>query len=315
VIIKKYIIVAHDNPFQLKRLIERLDGDKVFFYIHIDLKSDLNSFSSIIDKKNIIFINERVDCIWGDFSMAIATISLLKNAIADKIPDSRIILLSGHDYPIRNNEHIDEYLSQNREYEFINFVLDPIPLDHDMHASRVKQYKINFSSKRGDFILLDGGFSNSNSLKILLRLFIKRRIKTKDLFNLLSVERKNIFIENYKGSNWLSLTYATTVKVLDYIHINEKKLYNYYTYTLCAEELFFHTILKKIMEKDISIKVKPNLHFIDWDRKNVPLPVTFKREDIQLLMQQPAHKLFARKFDVSIDEHILDLLDEKMIIQ
>jgi hypothetical protein len=64
------------------------------------------------------------------------------------------------------------------------------------------------------------------------------------------------------------------------------------------------------MEKDNSIKVKLNLHFIDWDRKDVSLPVTFKQEDIQLLLQQPEQKLFARKFDVNIDEHILNLLDE-----
>lgn len=311
--IKKYIITAHTNPEQLKRLICKLNDEYSIFYIHIDLKSDISEFKKVIDFNNVIFIENRIDCIWGDFSIVVATINLLKEASksGDSDKDSKIIVLSGQDYPIKSLSDINNYLKANKEYEFISFELDPIPNDHE----RIKKYKINVSSKRGNFMLLNS-FFNSNLKDKLRRIkyLIKKIISFDDFTNML-FDRKPLFQDNYKGSNWFCINEKTAVKILRYIDKNKTKLYNYYKYTFCADEHFFHTILKDMMKENKDIKIKPCLHFIDWNRKNIPwvlLPVTFTTIDLELLLKQPENKLFARKFDQDMDEEILNLLDENI---
>ena len=60
---------------------------------------------------------------------------------------------------------------------------------------------------------------------------------------------------------------------------------------------------------DPSIRLKPYLHFIDWDRPGVDLPVTFASEDFDLLAGQPEGKLYARKFDAEVSKELMDRID------
>ena len=55
-----YLISAHTDPAQLSRLIASLQPEAHFF-IHIDKKSDLSSFTSLIRGDNIHFLSDRVD--------------------------------------------------------------------------------------------------------------------------------------------------------------------------------------------------------------------------------------------------------------
>ncbi|MEL0651247.1 hypothetical protein V6246_07405 [Algibacter sp. TI.3.09] len=93
---KRYILTVHKNPKQLKRLIEKLDDKKSKFYIHVDLKVDIAIFLNQIQNSNVYFIEERVNCIWGDFSQVIATINLLKKVVLEKnIIGTKVFFLSG----------------------------------------------------------------------------------------------------------------------------------------------------------------------------------------------------------------------------
>lgn len=311
---KTYIIAAHKNPDQLKRLIEVLLDENSMFYIHVDLKIDLKIFTSKINFPKVYFIKERVNCIWGDYSQVIATVNLLRNAVFRKVPSSKILFLSGQDYPIKSIQEIDEYFYKNKEYEFISF--DEIPYDqtNKLYVNRVLKYKINVCNEKGDFRLLSpilcSGFAN---LTLFISLVLKNRIKRYEILSFIRVGRKSIFEENFKGSNWWAFNYSTAVKILAYIEKNKIKLDNYYNYTLCADEQFFHTILKELMKSEDSIKIKSSLHYIDWQRKNVSLPVIFTAVDFNLLREQSSGFLFARKFDIYKDESILDLIDNNFL--
>ncbi|MCB4234526.1 hypothetical protein LDL59_03785 [Kaistella anthropi] len=106
-----YLIQAHKNPVQLRRLIDTINTSDSQFVIHIDLKSKLEDFTSLIKSDNIYFIKNRLDCIWGDYSQVLATINLieeLKNFGAKE--EDRIVFLSGQDYPIKSSEYIKDFL-------------------------------------------------------------------------------------------------------------------------------------------------------------------------------------------------------------
>ena len=106
---KIYLILAHKSSEQIEKQINALQDEKVTFYIHIDLKSDLNEFKNLERIPNVILIKERVDCIWGDFSIVIATLNLIKNVIKNH-NDGFCILMSGNDYPIKSKKVINSFL-------------------------------------------------------------------------------------------------------------------------------------------------------------------------------------------------------------
>ena len=66
-----------------------------------------------------------------------------------------------------------------------------------------------------------------------------------------------------------------------------------------------------LAENNREIKIKPSQTYVNWERKNVALPVTFNDKDLQELSQ--VDQLWARKFDVDYDEKILDLVDENLL--
>lgn len=123
---KNYMIQAHHNPMLLRRLISRLDDGFSKFFIHIDLKSDIQPFREMINGDHIYFIEKRVDCIWADYSQVVATCNLME-AIINSNNRGVIIFLSGQDYPVKSNDFINYFLSNNKNdfISFQNFKLSP----------------------------------------------------------------------------------------------------------------------------------------------------------------------------------------------
>src|SRR5690606_33583760 len=117
--LKYYIILAHKQPQQLKRLVEGLDDKESFFVIHVDKKENLNLFKENLSKRNIHFIENRYESNWGSDKLVLATLACLK-FIKDKFCSrhSHVILMSGLDYPIQTNKEINRFLSNNKKTNF-----------------------------------------------------------------------------------------------------------------------------------------------------------------------------------------------------
>src|SRR5258708_21864253 len=95
-----YLILAHSDPTQLRRLMKRLESDEAAFYIHVDGKVDLGAFKSAAQGINrVYFCEPRSKVTWAAFSVVEATLRLLETALAgeDQICN-RFVLLSGADY-------------------------------------------------------------------------------------------------------------------------------------------------------------------------------------------------------------------------
>ena len=120
-LLKKYVILAHREAGQLKRMIDRHQDGRSHFFIHLDIKTDIAPFKELIQRDNVTFIASRVDCIWGDFSIVEATINLFRAAVDYGYPDSKIILRSDQAYPIRPASHINKYLDEDADFDFIDF--------------------------------------------------------------------------------------------------------------------------------------------------------------------------------------------------
>ena len=89
--------------------------------------------------------------------------------------------------------------------------------------------------------------------------------------------------------------------------INEyNNLKKYFCYSLCADEVFLQTIL--INSPRLDTVKDENLRYIDWERGN---PYVFRTEDYDSLFQ--SKKLFARKFDITVDETIVNMIHDKLL--
>ncbi len=113
-----YLISAHTDAPQLRRLILSLHPDAHFF-IHIDKKSDISEFTSLIKSRNVHFLEKRINVRWGTILEVEYQMELIKAALDYPLYFDRLFFLSGMDYPLWTNEHILEFLDRNRNKEYI----------------------------------------------------------------------------------------------------------------------------------------------------------------------------------------------------
>jgi hypothetical protein len=83
----------------------------------------------------------------------------------------------------------------------------------------------------------------------------------------------------------------------------------FFEHAFIPDELFFQTVLMNSAHAE-SI-VDDNLRYIDWAAH--PGPKILREEDLPRLLV--SDKLFARKFDATVDADVLDRLDEHLLGQ
>ena len=300
---KNYLILAHKNPLQLGRMIERLDDGASKFFIHLDAKTPIEPFAACLEGAHIRFIEPRERCVWGDFSIVQATIRLMEAASEEQ---GIFILMSGQDYPIQSQGYINAFLESNKGFDFIEIE----PLEEKWKPKMVKDklehYHILHSEERGNSNCY-APFAHCSvfqKLRTLMHL-LKGRLSVKN-FRLLCSLPKRIapFERQYAGSQFWAFSERTFYAVLNYIREHKAALEEYYKYTSSPDEIYFHSVLMHLVAKDSTIKLKEQITYVNYFRKNN----VFVSEDFDKLTSEKG-KLFARKFDTDIDIEILNKLD------
>ena len=300
---KNYLILAHKNPLQLGRMIERLDDGASKFFIHLDAKTPIEPFTACLEEAHIRFIDKRERCVWGDFSIVQATIRLMEAASKEQ---GFFILMSGQDYPIQSRGYINAFLESNKEFDFIEIE----PLEEKWKPKMVKDklehYHILHSEERGNSNCY-APFRHCSvfqKVRTLMHL-LKGRLSMKNFRLLCSLPKRVApFERQYAGSQFWAFSERTFYAVLNYIREHKAALEGYYKYTSSPDEIYFHSVLMDLVAKDSTIKLKDPITYVNYFRKNN----VFVTEDFEKLSSAKG-KLFARKFDTDIDIEILDKLD------
>ena len=113
-----YLVLAHNDPPTVRRLVTALQRDGASFYVHVDGKVSRDPFAAALDDLPNVHFVESVRVQWGAFSLVEATLRLMVRAHKDR--SDRYTLLSGSDYPIKSNDHIFEFLGRSA-LEYITF--------------------------------------------------------------------------------------------------------------------------------------------------------------------------------------------------
>lgn len=301
-----YILQVHQSPTQLKRLVSRLNDKNIFFYIHVDKKSNIEPFKKELnDFNNIFFFEEdRISVYWGDLSQIKATLLAINKIIKDK-RTGYCVLMSGQDYPIKSNEYIFNFLSRNYGLNFIGG--RPIEDVWETYKKRINNYNFSTKEKSRDMISLytiyHRNFYSLENLKNLKRLVLST--KRKYLYKIFIPRKLPICIKQYGGSQWWVLPIETIQYISNFVKNNETYL-KYHEFTHVPDEIFFHSIILNKFQTNV---IKKSLTYVNWSAKNRPLPVTFELDDYNELVDN--NYLFARKFNE--ESSILDKVDREIL--
>ena len=218
-----YLIIAHTNFNQLKKLMQLLDNQKNDIYVFVDKTSDFNE--KIFDsgcKFSTVRFTERMNVSWGGFSQICAELMLFKTAAAQE-KYAYYHLLSGMDLPLHNQEYIHAFFEKYAGYEFFTFTGEEI-YKRENPKSRL-QYYYQFqdaSSSKKDVLL---------KIQNRLLLPIQRRLGVDRLKN-------NAMTIGY-GANWVSVT----DDFVRYILKHETEIRRMYQNSFCCDEVYKHTLL------------------------------------------------------------------------
>ena len=109
----------------------------------------------------------------------------------------------------------------------------------------------------------------------------------------------------YFGSSWVCLSDRTLRWMLQYIS-DHPDYYQYMRNCNCPDESFFQTLLMNSPYAEYRLDY---LHYVDWS-EGKSNPKVLKKDDFDKLMA--SKKLMARKFDMTIDKCIINMLRERV---
>ncbi len=288
-----YLILTHENPIHLKRLLKALQLGENDIFFHTTAQSSLNPHD--FAGKNIFPLSERIKTYRAGYTITRVICNLIKTAQSHGNYD-RLTLLSESDYPVRSQEYIQSFFSANPNTNFINIVRMP---GNGKSFDRMQYYHFEIAESLNQFIRIPMlGFQYT-----LQKLGIKRNLpKSYDEFEL------------YGGSAWWSFSGEFANYLLDFIDANQE-FADFYRYTWAPDEMFFHTI---IMNSPFRESIRPSCTFKEWDFQTGH-PMTIQKRHVAVLAKdwidadygrfQP---LFARKFDKDSGD-VVQLIDDLLI--
>ncbi|MBD5237039.1 MAG: beta-1,6-N-acetylglucosaminyltransferase [Bacteroidales bacterium] len=289
-----YLILAHKNFNQLRKMVELLDYPGNDIYIHVDAKAkefNPGDFKGVTKHSRLEFLPERISVNWGGVSIMRAEIALLK-AATEKGKYNYYHLLSGMDMPIKPQKEVHEFFEANKGKEFINL--------WEMKKSAVSRFKFYSLFPEGE-------------------LHFRTRILN-HIFKGLQMAvgyRINRDVDFHFGSQWFSIT----DDLARYVVSKEEWLEKVFRRTTTCDEIFLPTLVCNSPFKDKLYHPEPvktqkevnnsNMRFIDWTRgESIRHPWTFRKDDLNLLESVP--HFWARKFDENVDNEIIDALYNKL---
>lgn len=269
-----YLIIAHNEPGLLKRLVARLDDERNDIFIHIDAKSDINAFGGIACRRSALCWIPRRSVIWGALSQVRVEMDLLKFA-HEKGPYARYHLISGVDLVLKTQDEIHRFCDEiYPEKEFIGFRTDE---SSRRKARKFSEYRYFF----GEWIRVKGSIW-SRPLWILRKLAFKIQKGLK--------LRRSFDVEIWSGPNWFSVTDRVVQLILE----KEAWIYQTFKWANCPDELFMQTVVWNSPLKDhlfdLTDPKRGAMRAIDWTRGD---PYVWQPSDYEEL--RASDRLFARK--------------------
>lgn len=283
-----YLITSYGSYIHLRKLLLALNNDNVYFYIHIDKKSlmptNLDSFT------NIEFIR-RHKVWWGGWSHQKAIFNLMRAGVKNN--HTYFALISGSDYPIKDNNQLYAILDKGGEF---------ISIAEGFPSAMKKKWVTNF--------YFDLFYRRKPNKPIWIKILLRIEKKISLYFPNNNFPFKKVFF----GPTWWVLSKPTVQYVLDFLASNPQYK-KFFKNSFCCEEILIPTIIGNSSIKDL----KGNLTYVDWSVH--PGPAFINERHIAIFDKEYVSNemgdneaFFARKFNDD-SEDILSYIDKNLLFK
>lgn len=310
-----YLVLAHKNLRQLKRLITRLSEDNPAdfrIYIHLDKKWNLNQeeINSLLTlNEKITIIPSRISCKLDDWSLIEAELKLLEAASEKNTEDTYFVMMSGQDYPIKTHKEFLEYCKENY----------PTPLIDITPWAKNNWVNLKFMNSPL-YKLLSKYAPKNKTANFCFRVF-RRGLDTLIPYNFKMKHRmEKLGVKLYGGSQWWVLPIQVINEILQEVKTNNELIKNY-KITLTPDETFFQTMT---MRTTLASRVRLNAPDQVWQdcptfayfnpegTKFTGHPYTIDQKAWEKEVGKKKNYFFARKFDESIDSGVFETIDKEI---
>lgn len=271
-----YLILVHRYPGQFKRLFRAIYHPANYYVVHVDKSSDVGLQTEIQDFLSS-FANTSLlksqSILWGAYSMVDAELRGIKELLKISSKWEFFINLSGQDFPLKSQTHIQDFLSRNRGKDFIGVTNQSQSRPDTLF--RIQNYVTEFGNR-------------------MLRIPVKRPYLRG--------------VIPYIGNQWMILSRKFCEFVCHSPEIERFK--SFYRHTLVPDEGFFQTVLMNTSYK--GTVVNDDKRTIVWVPAGTIKfrPKNFTSKDADFLLASQG--LFARKFDETVDAGIFSILESNL---
>ena len=291
-----YIIMAHKLPEQLVRLVQRLDTPDATFLIHVDRKTDDGIYRQILhslEGRNNVYFLERRRVYYCDFTHVAVALGALREQRELGIPFDYVLLLTGQDYPTRSGAQLQAYLAAHAGRSFMEYF--PLPEKRwgveDGGISRFTHWHWNIRGRELEFPHAYGPLK-------AIPMPVRRAL----LQHLPAYRKLPGDLTVFGGGAYWSLT-RECIEYVEKYTAEHPQFVRFFWHARIPEEMFFQTILLNSPLRHTI--VNDDLRYIAWTQSRHP--VILRSDDYEKVRE--SGKLFARKFDLTIDAAILDMID------
>ncbi len=277
-----FVILAHQGPGQVLRLIDSLRDAPTFLHVDDAVRGEV--FEDLVwgaGRRGSVRLLPRRRTAWAGWGIPEAMLSGL--SAAHDHGARHAIVLSGQGYPLVPPAEIQGFSRRNPDTSFVSTWELPTPMwGRRGGMERVRYWHHPIRGHR-------------------FRLPIPRRLPRG--------------ITPFGGSAWSMLSRRAIEDILRFTS-HRPDVVRFYRHTWIPDEMFIHTALMNARSQ--THIVNENLWFIDWGDGGKH-PRVLDTGDSDALLDAagdeseaggPARaKLFARKFDAAADSEILDVLD------
>jgi len=254
---------------------------------------------------------------WGGFSLVEAIIKTTR-AVLELTSCEWMVLLSGHDYPLRPLREIEAGLLSSRVDAYID-VRQVVPRASGRGWGGIqagwlsRRYYFAYAPLPQLRVPLNRAFRD---MLATLALWMSKRQPVITTWPMPAGTRWRIGVRCFRtpfdqkrpcrrGSQWLTLSRRAAHRVLRRL-AEERELVSHFKRTTIPDEAVFQTII--CGETDLAVS-QDNRRYEKWVGLEPSHPEILRRSDVDSLMQ--SGKDFARKFQQRVDSTALDEIDRR----
>lgn len=290
-----YLIIAHNEFKILELLINALDDVRNDIYVHFDAKvAQLPNLKC--EKSTLVILENRKRVYWGDYSLIEVELNLFETAYLKQneygVQYQYYHLLSGQDLPLKNQDCIHSFFSQNNGKEFMGYFQGNLDVELTRKICLYHLFPQKFSKDTGNLLI-----RIIRAIAVRIQLLRNGGVRNRDL-------------PKVRGGQWCSITNDFVAFLLS----QKQQIYKRFHHTFCADEIYKHTLCWNSDFRDKVYDLKNEglgcMREINWviTETDSFLP-SFTMNDYRRLKESKC--LFARKFDsknIDIAERIIEEL-------